>query len=153
MLSFGLGYIIVSLKNDIGTYPGSEIAKSATQLWRSHYGTKLSYVAGDRYTAGYIGYYSVDKPQVWMEWNSNTSPWIDKNKLRCKGALFVIESGHTVQHFFKGTQFPSFVLKEFPHLIQLSTKSFNWYQNHTQQAPIKVHFALLPPNKAYCTNK
>lgn len=150
MLSFGLGYIIVSLKNDTGAYPGSEIAKAATQVWHSHYATKLAYVAGDRYTAGYIGYYSADKPQVWMEWNSSASPWIDKKKLRCEGALFIIESGHTVQHFFRGTQFPSFVRNQFANLIQLPTESFAWYRNRTQQNPIQVHFALLPPDKNYC---
>ncbi|WP_218814417.1 glycosyltransferase family 39 protein [Rickettsiella endosymbiont of Dermanyssus gallinae] len=150
MLSFGLGYMIVSLKNDSGAYPGSEIAKAATQVWHSHYAEKLAYVAGDRYTAGYIGYYSADKPQVWMEWNASTSPWIDKKKLRCKGALFVIESGHTVQHFFKGTQFPSFVRNQFANLIQLPEQSFAWYRNHTQQNPIQVRFALLPPDKNYC---
>lgn len=150
MLSFGIGYIIISLKNDTGTYPGLEIAKSATQVWHSHYETKLAYVAGDRYTAGYIGYYSLDKPQVWMEWNSSTQPWIDNKKLRCKGVLFVIESGHTVQHFFKGTQFPTFVRNQFPNLIQLPEKSFIWYRNHTQQAPIKVRFGLVPPDKADC---
>ncbi len=150
MLSFSLGYIIVSEKKDTGTYPGPEIAKFATQLWQSHYATKLSYVAGDRYTAGYIGYYSVDKPAVWMEWNNNTSPWINKKALRCKGALFVIESGHTVQHLFKGLHFPKFVHDSFANLIYLPPKSFNWYRNHTQQAPIIVHFALLPPNKSDC---
>ncbi|BBB15616.1 undecaprenyl-phosphomannose:protein mannosyltransferase [Candidatus Rickettsiella viridis] len=150
MLSFGLGYLIVSLKNDTGAYPGPEIAKAATQVWHEHYAKKLPYVAGDRYTAGYIGYYSADKPQVWMEWNSSTSPWIDKKKLRCEGALFIIESGHTVQHFFKGTQFPTFVRNQFPNLVQLPERSFAWYRNHTQQNPIKVHFALLPLDKNYC---
>jgi hypothetical protein len=150
MLSFGLGYLIVSLKNDTGTYPGPEIANYATQVWHAHYPSKLAYVAGDRYTAGYIGYYSKDKPQVWMEWNSNTSPWIDKKRLHCKGAIFVIESGHTVQHFFKGTQFPTFVRNQFPNLIQLPTRSFAWSRNHTQQNPIEVHIALLPPDKTYC---
>jgi hypothetical protein len=150
MLSFAFGYSIVSKKMDTGTYPGPEIAQFATQLWRTHYGTELSYVAGDRYTAGYIGYYSPDKPQVWMEWNTQRSPWIDKKAIRCQGALFVIESGHTVQHFFKGTQFPIFVRNQFPTLIYLPLKSFAWYRNHTQQTPIKVRFALLPPNKSDC---
>ncbi|MES2141566.1 MAG: glycosyltransferase family 39 protein [Pseudomonadota bacterium] len=153
MLSFALGYIIVSEKNDTGAYPGPEIAKFATQLWRSQFGTKLAYVAGDRYTAGYIGYYSADKPSVWMEWNNNNSPWISQKAMRCKGALFVIESGHTVQHFFKGSRFPSFVRVQFPNLIYLPLQSFNGYRNHTQQAPIEVRFALLPPDKAYCNFK
>ncbi len=150
MLSFALGFIIVSEKKDTGTYTGPEIAKSATQLWHSHYKTKLAYIAGDRYTAGYIGYYSVDKPLVWMEWNNSNSPWINQKTMRCKGALFVIESGHTVQHFFKGLHFPIFVRDQFPNLINLPPKSFHWYRNHTQQAPIEVLFALLPPNQAYC---
>jgi hypothetical protein len=150
MLSFALGYIIVSKKNDAGAYPGPEIAKFANQLWHLHYATKLSYVAGDRYTAGYIAYYSPDKPQVWMEWNSHHAPWIDEKNLRCQGALFIIESGHTILHFFKGTEFPSFVRKRFPNLIYFPVKSFNWYRNHTKQKPIEVRFALLPPNKNDC---
>ncbi|MDQ8040228.1 MAG: hypothetical protein REH83_07485, partial [Rickettsiella sp.] len=142
--------IIVSEKNDTGTYPGPEIAKFSTQLWHSHYGTKLIYVAGDRYTAGYIGYYSRDKPLIWMEWNNKNSPWINQKMMRCKGALFIIESGHTVQHFFKGSHFPKFVREQFPNLINLPLKSFNWYRNYTRQTPIKVRFALLPPDKTYC---
>lgn len=150
MLSFGLGYSIVSEKNDAGAYPGPEIAKFATQLWHTHYATTLTYVAGDRYTAGYIGYYSPDKPHIWMEWNPNNSPWINKNALRCKGALFAIESGHTVQHFFKGTHFPTFVRTQFPTLIHVRLQSFQWYRNTTQQPPIIIRFGLLPPDRSYC---
>ncbi|MES2998303.1 MAG: glycosyltransferase family 39 protein [Pseudomonadota bacterium] len=150
MLSFGLGYLIVSIKQDTGAYPGPEIAKYATQLWHVRYGTKLSYVAGDRYTAGYIGYYSTDKPQVWMEWNSKHSPWINQKAMRCKGALFVIESGHTVQHFFKGNHFPVFVREQFPKLIVLPLQSFTWYRNHTHQQNIEIRFGLLAPDKSYC---
>jgi hypothetical protein len=150
MLSFALGYVIVSEKNDVGAYPGPEIAKVATQVWHTHFASQLIYVAGDRYTVGYIGYYSADKPQVWMEWNPSNSPWIRQNRIRCKGALFAIESGHTVQHFFKGTHFPFFVHKQFPTLIELPLQSFKWYRNNTQQAPIVIRFALLPPDKTYC---
>jgi hypothetical protein len=151
MVSFGIGYVIVSEKNDAGAYPGPEIAKSATQLWHRYYASPLLYVGGDRYTAGYIGYYSKDKPQIWLEWNSNNSPWINKKTILCKGALFAIGSGHTVQHFFKGTQFPAFIHQQFPNLIIFPLQSFSWYRNHTHQPPIKIRFALLPPDKSYCS--
>jgi len=149
MLGIVLGYIMVSKQRHVGSYPAPEIAKFATQLWHKYYKKRLLYVAGDRYTAGYIAYYSTDKPQVWMEWNMYTSPWIVLNRLRCEGALFVIEHGHPAHQWYTGINFPTLVQKQFPRLIVFPLQSFKWYHNVLKE-PVTLRFGFLPPDKSYC---
>ncbi|WP_218814418.1 glycosyltransferase family 39 protein [Rickettsiella endosymbiont of Dermanyssus gallinae] len=148
MLTTGFVYIMVSKKRTAIYYPGPEIAKFATQLWHTQYKTKLAYVAGSRYTAGYIAFYSADKPQVWIDWNSKKSPWVDINTLRCKGGLFVIESSNDKSH--NNNDFSPILHQQFPRLRNVPVQDFQWHRNPKNQPPIKIHFALLPPNKAYC---
>lgn len=138
-------YYYFSMKNDAGGYPAPEIAKLASTVWREHYHTKLHYVAGDRYVAGYVGLHAIDKPAVWMEWNSAVSPWINVNDLKCKGALFIQDSGHSKQQFFSGLSFPDFVVKSFPTLKVLPPIHVKWYRNNEKKQDLYVLIGLLPP--------
>ncbi|BBB15615.1 undecaprenyl-phosphomannose:protein mannosyltransferase [Candidatus Rickettsiella viridis] len=148
MLTTGFIYIIISKKRTAIYYPGPEIANVATQLWHAQYKTKLAYVAGSRYTAGYIAFYSPDKPQVWVDWDNKKSPWVDLNTLHCKGGLFVLESSNDKAH--KKNDFSPIIRQQFPMLLDVPVQYFQWHRNPTNKPPLEVRFALLAPNKAYC---
>lgn len=148
MIITNFSYILVSKKRTELHYPGPEMAKFATQLWHTQYQTKLSYIAGNRFPAGYIAFYSSDKPQVWTEWDTTRSSWIDLHVLRCKGALFVTEKFNARLH--ETPDFPAQIRQQFPELHNFPIQIFKWYRNPANKPPIKVRFALLPPNKDYC---
>jgi Dolichyl-phosphate-mannose-protein mannosyltransferase len=146
----GSGYLFISERNGAGGYPGLEIARFATALWKDTTHTRLSYVAGNRYDVGHIVYYSKDHPQAWIDFDLKRAPWINPRELLCKGALFVIvEPDIRINKTeLSGKKFPDFVLKQFPDLI-LKTKSFSWYREN-KQPELKIHFGLLLPNQRYC---
>lgn len=70
-------------------FPGPRLAQYVTTLWHQRYGTPLSYVAGDRWEAGNVAFYSPDRPSVFMEWNPQVSPWVDESEMHQRGAVFV----------------------------------------------------------------
>lgn len=146
-----IAYLIVSYQRDTGTFPGQEMATLATKTWHDHFHTKLWYVAGDRYTAGYVGLHSIDHPSVWMEWNSTASTWINEKNLRCHGALFIQDSGHTRLHLFSGLSFPKKIRQQFPTLIVLKPKSLSWYRNYKHRPDVQILMGLLPPDPTQCT--
>lgn len=145
-----IAYIIVSLQKDTGNFPAREMAQKATDIWHESFHTPLMYVAGDRYTAGYVGLHSTDHPHIWMEWSSQISTWINEKDLRCHGALFIQDSGHTRQHFFSGLIFPKEILQKFPTLKILPPIELPWYRNHLHQKNIKILIGLLPPDVKEC---
>jgi dolichyl-phosphate-mannose-protein mannosyltransferase len=140
-----VGYVVISLARDTGSFPGREIAQIATKRWHENFHTPLRYVAGDRYLAGYVALHGVDHPAVWMEWNSKVSPWINLKDLRCKGALFIMDSGHSRQQFLTGTVFPSTVRKLFPDLHILPAIKISWTRNHQRRKDLLIVIGLLPP--------
>jgi len=142
--------LIVSFKKDTGNFPAKEMANIATDIWHDQFHSQLKYVAGDRYTAGYVGLHSSDHPAVWMEWNNTASTWIDEKNLRCHGALFIQDSGHTRQHFFSGLKFPDKIIQKFPTLKILNPISIPWYRNNLHRPDLKILIGLLPPDKTQC---
>lgn len=150
MLILPAGYLLISLHKDTGNFPAREAAQKAIDIWHRYYKQPLRYVAGDRYTAGHIALYSPDKPALWMEWNSQVSPWIDLTDVRCHGALFVQDSGHTRQHFYQGKKFPLFVRKNFPSLQMVKPIPLQWRRNRLKRPDIIMYIAILPPDKKAC---
>jgi len=145
-----IAYLIVSLQHDKGNFPGKEMAEIATQIWHDHYHTPLRYVAGDRYTAGYVALHSPDHPSVWMEWNSSISTWINEQDLKCHGALFIQDSGHSRLHLFSGLNFSTKIRQQFPTLIVLKPKSLPWYRNRNHRPDPTILMGLLPPDSKKC---
>lgn len=113
-------YTTKTLPSD--NYPGPEIATAITNQWHDKYHKPLKYIAGSRYIAGYIAFYSKDHPKVLPEWNTDFGEWIDLNDLQKYGAVFVQDGyyGSTVfdlnLDIDDGKKFPDFVLKQFPNL-------------------------------------
>lgn len=146
-----IGYVAISLKNDAGNFPGKELATVTTTIWHERYHQPLAYVAGDRYTVGYINLHSPDKPSVWTEWNNDTSPWINLQDLKCRGAMFVQEEQkHTLLQEFIGPTFPKNVLATFPNLEILPPITLNWYRNQQNKPNPNIIIGLLPPDDRYC---
>lgn len=136
-----MGYsisIIHSADTSSANYPGTEIAAVLTQRWHNQYHQPLMYVAGPRWTAGNVAFYSPDHPAVFMEWDLKRSSWIKLDDMRKHGAIFIWEISN------KET-LPDEVKKAFPKLSQPEILTFDWQRNRYHLAPVKLGIAFLPP--------
>jgi 4-amino-4-deoxy-L-arabinose transferase-like glycosyltransferase len=120
-------------------FPGKIIAAELTKDWQEKYHTPLHYVAGTRWIAGNIAFYSPDKPTVYIDWNKKFSPWIDEKQMKKTGAIFVwdLSDGKTV---------PAAEIKaRFAGLSNIETQHYTWLRNKNMP-PIEILVAWLAPN-------
>lgn len=135
------GYAIAltrATEESSANYPGKEIAATLTNRWHQQYHRPLSYVAGSRWLAGNIAFYSKDRPQVYINWDHRISPWIDESTLKQQGAIFVwdLSDGQT--------EAIDKIKARFSKLSHPKVYTFNWLRN-TKLSPIRVLVAFLPP--------
>jgi 4-amino-4-deoxy-L-arabinose transferase-like glycosyltransferase len=121
-------------------FPGKNIAAELTKTWHEKYNTPLHYVAGSRWIAGNIAFYSTDHPSVYINWNKQISPWIDEVKLKRDGAVFIWDPTEDQEAN------PKEIAKRFADLQQPALMQFMWLRNNSM-APVAVLVAFLPPNK------
>ncbi len=119
-------------------FPGENIANLLTQEWHEKYHTPLPYVAGSRWLAGNIAFYSLDNPSVYINWDKKLSPWIDEESMKNKGAIFVWDISEENE-----TQKPE-ILARFAHLGEMQIMYFSWMRNK-EMKPVKIGVAFLPP--------
>jgi 4-amino-4-deoxy-L-arabinose transferase-like glycosyltransferase len=120
-------------------FPGKIIASAITKEWHSTYHTPLAFVAGPRWVAGNISFYSQDNPAVYIEWNKKVSPWIDESKLKKQGAIFVWDPAEDDQPTIAE------IKARFQNLGPLQIKHFTWLRNSSSK-PVEISVAFLPPS-------
>jgi len=76
-------------KGERALFPGPDIAAQVTKDWHSRFKTSLPFVAGSRWLAGNVGFYSPDRPVAYFDWSQTASPWVNEHELREKGAVFI----------------------------------------------------------------
>ncbi|MDX2164918.1 MAG: glycosyltransferase family 39 protein [Gammaproteobacteria bacterium] len=155
MFLWAIGYIaglsLDSKRKHSDNYPAQQIADYVTTTWQNQYHMPLKYVAGSRYVGGYIAYYSKDHPSVFVEWNPEFSQWIDMNRMKKYGAVFVQDNYYGTLVFGQhpdtndGLKFPQAVLKAYPNLIVLPVKYFSWHRSDGSVPRIPVLVGFLPP--------
>lgn len=119
-------------------YPGAIIARKLTQQWHESYHTKLEYVAGPRWLAGNIAFYSIDEPTVYIDWNSKVSPWVSEEKLKQKGGIFVWEITNGM------TEVPTTLLQRYPDLKNYQIQHYPWLRDQKGH-PVVIGVAFLQP--------
>ncbi len=123
-------------------FPGKQIAAKIQQDWHAHYAAPLAYVAGPRWLANNVAFYSDDKPAVYMEWNPAASAWIHEADLNKRGAVFVWDS-HDM-HNTVGSEALSVLRVRFPRLGAIQHAQFHWQRN-AKLPRVDVWWAVLPP--------
>jgi 4-amino-4-deoxy-L-arabinose transferase-like glycosyltransferase len=119
-------------------FPGQKIATVLTQEWHDRYHTPLRYVAGSRWLAGNVSFYSNDRPAVYIDWDPRVSFWIDMKKLNHDGAIFLWDITE------EDGVLPSEVAKAFPRLEKSQIRYFPWQRN-PKLPPLEIGVAFLPP--------
>jgi 4-amino-4-deoxy-L-arabinose transferase-like glycosyltransferase len=120
-------------------YPGKMLARTLTHQWHQTYHTPLTYVAGSRWIAGNIAFYSQDHPRVYINWDSTLSPWVDENNLQNRGGIFIWDMA---QDHEKTQQE---ILKRFPKMGNVEIMHYAWMRN-PKAKPVEIAVAFLPPN-------
>lgn len=134
-------------------YPAQEVADIVTSAWQTRYHKPLEYVAGSRYVAGYVAFYSKDHPSVYAEWSSQFSPWINVEQMKKYGAVFVQDNYYGTTVFGNhpntdfGKKFPASVLQKYPGLIILPVEYIPWHRSGDKIEPIPLLIGFLPPEQ------
>jgi 4-amino-4-deoxy-L-arabinose transferase-like glycosyltransferase len=142
MLIFMMLYCVsqVHSKNiSSANFPGKIIARTLTRTWHERTGTRLKYVAGPRWLAGNMAFYTNDHPQVFIDWNTAQSPWIDEGDLKKHGALFVWDLTNT--HHRAALTYDA-VKARYPTLSPAEIMHFPWYR-HSNLPPFEMMVAVL----------
>lgn len=130
--------LIRAKKPSSANFPGEVIAARLTAQWEQRYHKPLAYVAGPRWLAGNIAFYSKDQPTVYIDWDNNISSWIDENKVRKDGAIFVWDPTEAIQISEKE------IRDRFKTLGSLEIMHFTWMRNKSME-PVEISVAFLPP--------
>lgn len=72
-----------------GHYPARKIANEIQMIWHENMGTKLSYVAGNQWTAGTVSAYAPDKPKFIVNNDMGINPSLDANDIHRTGYIYV----------------------------------------------------------------
>lgn len=139
-----IGYsrtLMRATKPSTAIYPGRLIAEEITHEWRAQYHTPLPIIAGPRWVAGNVAFYSPDHPLVYIDANNPLNSQINEEKLQ-QGAVFIWSAYQASL-----SSMPSYktLKKRYPKLRPLKTFSFDW-RTRNQLTPILVFTATLPPD-------
>lgn len=125
-------------KPSSANFPGEVIARELTMQWEKRYHKPLMFVAGPRWAAGTIAFYSKDQPSVYIDWDNKVSSWIDETKMRQEGAIFVWDPTEAIQVSVKD------IRARFPKLGPIEIMHFSWMRNK-KLTPVEIRVAFLPP--------
>ncbi len=119
-------------------FPGQIIASQLTSEWQQRFHQPLSYVAGPRWAAGNIAFYSKDQPTVYIDWDKKVSPWLRETKLRENGGIFVWDP--TEAHQASVAE----IRARFNNLGPIEIRHYSWLRNYKMK-PVELSVAFLPP--------
>jgi 4-amino-4-deoxy-L-arabinose transferase-like glycosyltransferase len=125
-------------QNSSANFPSQDIADSLTKEWHETFQQPLYYVAGSRWVAGNIGFYSKDHPAVYTNWDHVISPWINENELKRTGAIFIWdkENDHDQATYQE-------IKHRFSNLGNLQNKQYRRLRSK-KGSPIEIKVAFLP---------
>jgi hypothetical protein len=140
---FVLAYTFSMIKKNSdssGNFPARNFAAEIEQLWHERYQKPLSYVAGNRYLAGYVLHYGNDKPKVLIDWDPIKSPSINIEQMKKSGAIFL-------WLLSDGENFPAMVYQKYPELQHIEILTIERHRATNAKSSVKVLIGILPPEK------
>ena len=119
------------------------IVTETYNIWKKHYSNPLLYVSGDHYLTAYVTDYSNNKLIPFFDADLSSSPWIELNDFKKRGAIFVFQN-------YGEFNLPDKIHHKFPSLIYAGNYKFqNRYLlniGSNNAGGIHVAFYLLPPS-------
>lgn len=124
-------------------WPAAAIGQLADQSWQAHTDCRLDVVAGDYWLAGLVSAYGQTRPSVLIDGDARFSPWVDAERLRTHGALWVWQD--------KGGPAPAQPPEPLAGLlpsdvfVQHDTVSQHAWPHAPQGAPLQLHWRVYLP--------
>lgn len=120
------------------SYPAVELAELVEWVWHQHHAQALPFVAGTpRELAATVAVYSKEHPIPFFDWDAVVCPWVDIDKMRRQGAVFVWDA-----EVF-GNAVPVNIRKAYPQVGSPTVFELAWHTKATIR-PVRVGIALLP---------
>ena len=121
-----------------GQFPGQAIADYVTTQWVKRFGARLPIVAGDKWFANNIGFYSPDRPDVYTDLDPRKSPWTSDGEFEHKGGIIIWDAGRA------GGALPDRWRNRFPGALVQPIVSFAW-QTSARVPPVQIGWAFVAP--------
>lgn len=120
------------------SYPAKALVNAVSTQWQAMFpGQKLHYVAGHIWEAGIVSFYHPDTPQVLVDGNFSTAPWIKKKQIHDCGIMLLSPTQAML------TSFPTAQIQA-PVTIPAVVSGL----------PNKIlHWAVIAPQKTGCSDR
>ena len=138
-MTYGQPYVMKRAKRV--HFPGQACAQIITQEWHKYTHQTLSYVIGDIWEAGNIGFYSPDRPAVVIDGQLALSPWVEPTQLREAGAVIVWTASSEEEGI------PEPLRQRYPRALRQPVIRLT-YQTGAPLAPVLIGWALIPPRSS-----
>lgn len=145
---YGLIYIIqpsIKQKGKRTHFPGQQLAEIITREWHQKFSSKLPLVVGDEWMGGNIGWYSSDRPSIFLDADEKHAPWTSDSDIRNKGGVIIWKTGSSSDD--KNQQFQPSMLeyeKRFGTVEEQPPITLNW--NTSEAIPsLLIGWAIIPP--------
>lgn len=129
-------------------FPGRMLAEHVDQVWREHEpGQPLRIIAGERWMANNVNFYSPDRPSVLTEQatalgyakiDEEACPWTSLAKFRKYGGILLWDAD------YQGPEIPPSLSKHVPEAVTIGTFRLNWMTD-AKLKPLHIGIALLRP--------
>jgi hypothetical protein len=132
-----IAYVAFESRDPAAAEPRQELAAYATRLWHEQTGTKLRIVTGTDPYENAIGFYSPDKPKVFIGFSQWKAPWVTPDALARDGLLVVCLRAY------------AFCTAQAEPFLSPETKRFTVSLSHEfwghRRAPMEFNLLLVPP--------
>ena len=131
--------------NSDGFLPNQTIARTIENLWHERYQQPLPYIVGSNYLVTSIMPYMQDKPDPYLNWDLNQSPWINLDELHKQGGIFIWDEGQNYtwdKNSRNNAHLTNSILQRFPNLMPQQLYTFYRMSDNN---PVLIGVAILPP--------
>lgn len=126
-------------------FPGQALADYVTDAWHRRYHTPLRFAVGDTWPAGNVGYYSPERPHVFINGDFEISPWIKHYDFQRYGGVIVWCVRHCIGQQAAEEDVPDFVHEKFPH-AEIQEPFLLARQTEADVPPVRMGWAFIPPD-------
>ena len=119
-------------------FAGRDLALQITSVWRDRFRSPLPVVVGDEWLGGNLGWYSVDRPSVYLDGDPAHAPWMDDQRVRESGGVLLWDGDAAAPRNIE------LYRKRFGELQQQPTIELKW-QTGAAIPKQAVEWAIIAP--------
>ena len=130
-------------------FPGYALAQQINQTWEERMHAPLTYVVGETWLAGNLAYYTqaktaADRPHVFIQADSNISPWIDTDHFKQNGGVLIWCDKHCLGEDY-AKNIPAYLFALFPNAVLQQPLTLAW-QTIYHVPTAAIGWAIIPPS-------